>query len=299
MTRLLALPTGLASRICALCSVLAMLTGAAARAQSADPATPSPAPAPPSVQDEATGSCEPIGLTASGEIVFPFRCKDTVERQHAAVSKPADPTPAVAAAAPAVQEKLQAKPLAQPVAAAAKMTAVHPAHTANAKPVAIRPAGAAPKAAKPAVQPVDAAHSPKNLEKSVEKTAEAKTAEAKTAEAKTAEAKTAEAKTSEAKTDEAKTAETKTAETKSTETKSAETTKSIPQVAGKAHERMGPPGCTQFQSYNAESATYLGFDGQRHPCLEAAGQTARNQLAGNQAVRTQSPHKPSPADIKH
>jgi hypothetical protein len=62
---------------------------------------------------------------------------------------------------------------------------------------------------------------------------------------------------------------------------------------------MGPPGCTQFQSYNAVSATYLGFDGQRHPCLEAAGQTARNQLAGNQAVRTQSPHKPSPADIKH
>jgi hypothetical protein len=289
MTRLLALPTGVASRVCALCSVLVMLTGAAARAQSADPATPPPAPAQPSVQDEATGSCEPIGLTASGEIVFPFRCKEKVERQHAAAPKPADPKPAVAAAAPALQEKLQAKPQAQPVAAAAKMTAVHPAHTANPKPVAIHPAGAAPKAAKPAVQPVDAAHAPKNLEKSVEKTAEAKTAEAKTAEAKTAEAKT----------DEGKTAETKSTEAKSTETKSAETTKSIPQVAGKAHERMGPPGCTQFQSYNAVSATYLGFDGQRHPCLEAAGQTARNQLAGNQAVRTQSPHKPSPADIKH
>lgn len=277
MTRLLALPTGVASRVCALGSVLVMLTGAAARAQSADPATPPPAPAQPSVQDEATGSCEPIGLTASGEIVFPFRCKDTVERQHAAASKPADPKPAVAAAAPAVQEKLQeklqAKPQAQPVAAAAKMTAVHPAHAANPKSVAIHPADAAPKAAKPAVQPVDAAHSPKNLDKNLEKSVE-KTAEAKTAEAKTA-------------------------ETKSTETKSTETTKSIPQVAGKAHERMGPPGCTQFQSYNAVSATYLGFDGQRHPCLEAAGQTPRNQLAGNQAVRTQSPHKPSPADIKH
>jgi len=288
MTRLLALPTGVASRVCALCSVLVMLTGAAARAQSADPATPPPAPAQPSVQDEATGSCEPIGLTASGEIVFPFRCKDTVERQHAAASKPADPKPAVAAAAPAVQEKLQAKPQAQPVAAAAKMTAVHPAHTANPKSVAIHPSGAAPKAAKPAVQPVDAAHSPKNLDKNLEKSVE-----------KTAEAKTTEVKTTEAKTDEAKTAETKSTEAKSTETKSAETTKSIPQVAGKAHERAGPPGCTQFQSYNAVSATYLGFDGQRHPCLEAAGQTARNQLAGNQAVRTQSPHKPSPADIKH
>jgi hypothetical protein len=256
-----------------------MLTGAAARAQSADPATPPPAP---SAQDEATGGCEPIGLTASGEIVFPFRCKDTVERQHAAATRPSEPKPAVAAAAPAVQ----AKPQAQPVVAAAKLTAVHPVRTANAKPVAIHPAGPAPKAAKPAVQPVDTVHSPKNLGKNPDKNLE-KTAEARTT-GKTTE-KTTEAKTTEAKTDEAKSAETKPVET----------TKSIPQVAGKAHARTGPPGCTQFQSYNAVSATYLGFDGQRHPCLEAAGQVARSQVAGNQAVRTQSPHKPPPADIKH
>ncbi len=84
------------------------------------------------------------------------------------------------------------------------------------------------------------------------------------------------------------------------ETKPVETTKSIPPVAGKGHEhRMGPPGCTQFQSYNAVSATYLGFDGQHHPCHEAAGQVARNQVAGNQAARTQSPRKPSPPDLKH
>jgi len=264
MTRLLAFPTGLASRVCVLCSVLVMLTGAA-RAQSADPA----APAQPSAQGEATGGCEPIGLTASGEIVLPFRCKDMVERQHAAALKSADPKPAVAAEAPAVQEKLQAKSQAQPVAAVAKLTAVHPAHTANAKPVALHPTGTATKAAKPAVRPVDVAHAPKDLEKSAEKTADTKTDEAKIA------------------------------ETKSAETKSVETTKSIPQVAGKAHERTGPPGCTQFQSYNAVSATYLGFDGQRHPCLDAAGQVARHQVAGNQVARTQSPHKPSPADIKH
>jgi hypothetical protein len=285
MTRLLALPAGLASRVCVLCSVLMMLTGAAARAQSADPATA------PSAQDEATRGCEPIGLTASGEIVFPFRCKDTVERQHAAATKPSEPKPAVAAAAPAVQEKLQAKPQAQPVAAAAKTTAVHPVHTANAKPVAIHPAGPAPKAAKPAVQPVDTVHSPKNPDKNLEKTADARTT-GKTTDRTTE--KTAEAKATEAKTDEAKSAESKSAETKPVET-----TKSIPQVAGKAHARTGPPGCTQFQSYNAVSATYLGFDGQRHPCLEAAGQVARSQVAGNQAVRTQSPHKPPPADIKH
>ena len=275
MTRLLALPTGLASRICALCSVLVMLTGAAARAQSADPATPPPAPAQPSAQTEA-GGCEPIGLTASGEIVFPFRCKDMVERQRAAVTKPSEPTPAVAAAAPAAHEKSQA----QPVAAAAKMTAVHPAHAANAKPVAVHAAGAAPEAARPAAQPVGAAHSPKNPEKSVEKTAEAKNAEAKPSEAKTADGKTTDGKTAEAKP--------------------VETTKSIQQVAGKPHEHgAGPRGCTQFQSYDATSASYLGFDGQRHPCHEAVGQVARNQVAGNQAARTPSSRKPSPADIKH
>jgi len=260
MTRVLALPTGFASRICALCSVLVLLMGAAARGQSAEPAAPPSAPAQPSVQNEA-GGCEPIGLTASGEIVFPFRCKDMVERQRAAMTKPPEPTPAVAAAAPAVQEK----PQAQPAAAAAKTTAVHSAHAANAKPMAVHPAGAASEAAKPATRPVGAAHSPKNPEKSVEKTAEAKSAEAKSAEAKPV-----------------------------------ETTKSIQQVAGKPHEHgMGPRGCSQFQSYNAMSATYLGFDGQRHPCHEAAGQVARNQVAGNQAARTPPPRKPSPADIKH
>ena len=269
MTRVLALPTGPGSRICALCSILVMLTGAAARAQSADPATSS-APVQPSVQDGATGGCEPIGLTASGEIVFPFRCKDTVERQRAAASKPADPKPAVAAAASAVQEKPQAKLQAQPVAAAAKMTAAHPVHATNAKPVANHSAGTAPEAAKPAVQPVDAAHSPKNPEKSVEKTVDTKTVDTKSADAKT------------------------------DEVKPVETTKSIQQVAGKAHQhRIGPPGCTQFQSYDAVSATYLGFDGQRHPCGEATGQVARNQVAGTQAARIPSPHKPSPADIKH
>jgi hypothetical protein len=298
MMRLFALPSGLGSRTCPLCSVLLMLTGAAAFAQSADSATP-PAPAQPSAQDQATGGCEPIGLTASGEIVFPFRCKDMVERQRADVTKPSEPKPAVAAATLAVQEthqaklqeaKLQAKPQVQPVAAAAKMTA---AHAANAKPVVIHPAGTAPAAAKPPVRPVDAAHPPRNVEKGVEKTADTKSADAKPADPKPADPKPADPKPAEAKT----------AEAKPVESKPLETTKSIQQIAGKAagkaHEhRIGPPGCTQFQSYNAVSATYLGFDGQRHPCGEANGQVARNQVAGNQAARTQPAHKPA-AEIKH
>lgn len=243
MKRLLALPIGFASRICALCSVLLMLTSAAALAQSADAANPPPTPTQPSVKDEATGGCEPIGLTASGEIVFPFRCKDVVERQRAAAPKPAEPTPAVADAATSAvqaklpekpQEKLQAKPQVKPVATAPKAAAVQTAGAVAAKTAASQPAGAAPANAKPAAPPVNAA----------------------------------------------------------------------------AHDHaMGPSGCTLFRSYDAASATYLGFDGQRHPCHEVAGQSARNKVtgdkvagnkvAGNQAAGTQAPHKPSPTDTKH
>ncbi len=280
MTCLLALPTGFARRICALCSSVVMLTSAAALAQSADPATPPP-PSQSSVQDEASGSCEPIGLTASGEVVFPFRCKEMVGQQRAAATKPADPAPAVTSAVQenaqeTSQEKLheahqqtpQAKPQEQPVAAA-KTAASHPARMvpetaklATAKLATAKPATAKPAAAKPAAQPIDVAHLPK----------------------------TANAKTVDAKTVDGKTVDTKTVDTK----------KGIQQVAGAVHQRgIGPPGCTHFQSYNAVSATYLGFDGQRHPCRDAVGQATRNQVAGNQAARTQPPAKPSPADIKH
>lgn len=247
MKRLLALPTGFASRICAPCSVVLMLTSATALAQSTDAANP-PAPAQSSAQDEASGGCEPIGLTASGEIVFPFRCKGVVERQRAAAAKPAEPKPAVAAAAPE-------KPHAQPAAANAKTIGMlHPA--------AIPPRGTARAVA----VPVGAAHAPK-------------TAEAKTAEAKTVEGKSVEGKTSEGKT--------------------VEITKGIQRAAGAAHDyAMGPPGCSQFRSYHAVSATYLAFDGQHRPCHEVAGQPSRSRVAGNQPAPKQISHTASPAAVK-
>jgi hypothetical protein len=43
----------------------------------------------------------------------------------------------------------------------------------------------------------------------------------------------------------------------------------------RAERDVGPRGCTHFRSYNAASATYLSFDGQRYPCREAAGQLTR------------------------
>jgi BA14K-like protein len=41
-----------------------------------------------------------------------------------------------------------------------------------------------------------------------------------------------------------------------------------------ADRGVGPRGCTHFRSYNATSATYLSFDGQRYPCREMASQVS-------------------------
>jgi hypothetical protein len=240
MKRLLALPTGFASRLSALCSVL-MLTSAAALAQSSDAANPPPAPAQPSAQDEATGGCDPIGLTGSGEIVFPFRCKDMVERQRAAATKPAEPTPAVANVAPAAAPD---KPHVQPAAAT-----------------------------------VEAAHAPK--------TVEAKTVEAKPVEAKPVQGKTVQGKTVQGKT---------------AQGRAVEIAKGVQPIAPAARDHaMGPPGCTKFRSYNAVSATYLAFDGQRYPCREVAGRPTQTQsrIAGNQPAPKQGSPTVSPAAIKH
>jgi hypothetical protein len=57
-------------------------------AQTTGTVSPMIAPAEPSPNDEPRpGDCMPIGLTASGEIVFPFRCKDFIERNKAARPK--------------------------------------------------------------------------------------------------------------------------------------------------------------------------------------------------------------------
>jgi hypothetical protein len=73
---------------CALCCLTVAIIGNAALAQttgtvnSSTPVENSPNEGPP------PGGCMPIGLTASGEIVFPFQCKDFTERHKTAKPKP-------------------------------------------------------------------------------------------------------------------------------------------------------------------------------------------------------------------
>ena len=67
---------------CFLLALLVSVTGSAALAQTTGAVNPSAAPAQPSGNaDVPPGGCMPIGLTTSGEIVFPIQCKEFIE-QH-------------------------------------------------------------------------------------------------------------------------------------------------------------------------------------------------------------------------
>jgi hypothetical protein len=111
-----------------LLALLLTVMSGAALAQTTGTVNPSPAPAEPSVKEDVPpGGCMPIGLTASGEIVFPIQCKEFIERQrgNAVEQKPA-----------AVEQK----------------------------PAAKQSEGVAPVNSKPAIKPVEIPPLPKPVE---------------------------------------------------------------------------------------------------------------------------------------
>jgi hypothetical protein len=60
-----------------------LLTSVAALAQTTGTVNPSSAPADASAKEDVPpGGCMPIGLTASGEIVFPIQCRELIERER-------------------------------------------------------------------------------------------------------------------------------------------------------------------------------------------------------------------------
>src|SRR6476660_7869754 len=107
--------------------LLLTLTSDAAFAQTTGTEDPSSAPAEPSQEDVPPGGCMPIGLTASGEIVFPIQCKEFIERQR--------------------EKAVEQKPAA-----------------VEDKPAAKQSEGVAPVNSKPATKPVEEAPLPKPVE---------------------------------------------------------------------------------------------------------------------------------------
>src|ERR1700724_1313429 len=108
-----------------LLALLLTVISGAALAQTTGTVNPSPAPGEPSAKEDVPpGGCMPIGLTASGEVVFPIQCKEFIERQR---GKAVEQKPG------AVEEKAAAK----------------------------QSEGVAPENSKPAIKPVETVPLPK------------------------------------------------------------------------------------------------------------------------------------------
>ena len=150
MKRLPVFPNALPRRVAARGCVLLTLVGGAAFAQTTGTVNPNPAPAEPVVkQDVPPGGCMPIGLTASGEIVFPIQCKEFIDRERAKAVEQAPP--AAAGKAATADEKPAAEPkpaVVQEKPAGRELEAVAP------------PQDATPGTSKPADKPAEAAAMP-------------------------------------------------------------------------------------------------------------------------------------------
>jgi hypothetical protein len=178
------------------------------------------------------GDCTPIGITASGEIVFPLTCRDFIEWHKAAdrtsSGKDAKPAPAEISKAPLAPEASKAPTTGEARRAPATAEADKPpADTEPTKPpTAADSSPADDKEAKPAATQalVDPAARP-----SANQAAGAPDA------------------------------------TGHSEAEPA-TTAALPK-RGKGRNRVaGTAACTKFRSYDAVTASYRDFNGRRRPC---------------------------------
>lgn len=64
-------------------ALLLLVVSGTSVAQTTGTLNPSPTPTEPSAKEDVPpGGCMPIGMTASGEIVFPIQCKEIIERER-------------------------------------------------------------------------------------------------------------------------------------------------------------------------------------------------------------------------
>lgn len=180
------------------------------------------------------GGCTPIGVTVSGEVVFPMTCRDFIERHKAAdrAATAAETKPATAEASKAPDVVEADKALTTGDASKAPVTA----DVSNA-PAAVE-ASKAPTAPDPG--------------KPDEK--EAKPVAAKAPADEEAKPVTKQAAVAPATADPVKS--------------SAEpaTTAAVSKRTRAQNRVAGSPGCTRFRTYDAASRTYRDYGGQRRSC---------------------------------
>ena len=144
------------ARVGAPCLVLLGVMSSAALPQTALPQTAGPANpgAAPTESSAPGGNCAPIGLTVSGEIVFPFQCREFIERQKAANRTTA------------TGEKQKPTPTDQkPDAAERPAAAEEKPAAAEEKTAAKQPENAVPEDSKPAPETVGTVPLPRRAER--------------------------------------------------------------------------------------------------------------------------------------
>jgi len=76
-----------AMKLATLILTMSVASLSAARAEDASLRSPQSAQAAPSkAEHQPAGACTPIGLTANGDIVFPWECRETIEKQRGPIS---------------------------------------------------------------------------------------------------------------------------------------------------------------------------------------------------------------------
>jgi BA14K-like protein len=192
------------------------------------------------------GGCNPIGVTVSGEIVFPMTCKDFIERHKAAdrAASAAETKPATAEASKAPDAVEAGKALTT-----GEGNRAPPATAGDSSGrAAVEGSGKAPMAAEAITAP--AAADPGKPDEKDAKPAEA----AKAAADEAAPTATRQVAVAPAAADTVKSS----AEPATTAALSKRT---------RARTRVaGSPGCTRFRTYDAASGTYRDFGGHRRPC---------------------------------
>lgn len=199
------------------------------------------------------GGCTPIGVTVSGEIVFPMTCKDFIERHkakdRASTAAEAETKPPEASKAPDAVEADKALTTGEASKAADALQADKASATgeANRAPAKADVSGA-PAAAEASTAPT-AADPGKPDEKDAKPAAAAKAAADVAAPPGTRQAAVAPA-------------------TEDTVKSSAEpaTTAALSKRTRTRNRVAGSPGCTRFRTYDAASATYRDFGGHRRSC---------------------------------
>jgi hypothetical protein len=212
------------------------------------------------------GGCEPIGMTASGELVFPLECKHKIQLQPAPVASEekapvsddksvttADAKPALTDPPAAAERAVEGKPTVETKAAAVEDKAVAPAPAVTetlaatdklaisaeqtpAAPAVETAAGQKPAAAKAEDAKVESEKPLKKISRRVARTAAGTTGKQVAVKQVVAMAKPAQASPS----------------------------AHVPEKA--AVQTAGLLPCAHYRSYNAASKSYRGFDGRMYGC---------------------------------